>query len=207
MRNDPFDLKSRPPVIGRIVTATIALVCVLIVYDGWAALEPFDVALVVVGPVIAIFTSHIFSASLVQQVELGRRPTMREWLATARFESRFLLLAVPPLVVLLVLRFANVTLSDAVQVVIWLEAVSLSFWAGLAAWYAGLRGRSLALSVLGGLAVGTIVLLLQVVLQPGRVANEGVLAPTERSAAVLTDRTPVRDRNSGRVAELSTRRN
>ena len=35
MRNDPFDLKSRPPVIGRIVTATIALVCVLIVYDGW----------------------------------------------------------------------------------------------------------------------------------------------------------------------------
>ena len=72
----------------------------LIVYDGWAALEPFDVVLVVVGPVIAIFTSHIFSASLVQQVELGRRPTMREWLATARFESRFLLLAVPALVVL-----------------------------------------------------------------------------------------------------------
>ena len=65
MRNDPFDLKSRPPVIGRIVTATIALVCVLIVYDGWAALELFDVVLVVVGPVIAIFTSHIFSASLV----------------------------------------------------------------------------------------------------------------------------------------------
>ena len=25
MRNDPFDLKSRPPVIGRIVTATIAV--------------------------------------------------------------------------------------------------------------------------------------------------------------------------------------
>ena len=104
MRNDPFDLKSRPPVIGRIVTATIALVCVLIVYDGWAALETFDVVLVVVGPVIAIFTSHVFSASLVLQVELRRRPTMREWLATARFESRFLLLAVPPLVVPLGLR-------------------------------------------------------------------------------------------------------
>ena len=43
---------------------------------------------------------------------------MREWLATARFELRFLLLAVPPLFVLLVLRVANVTLSDAVQVVI-----------------------------------------------------------------------------------------
>jgi hypothetical protein len=87
MRNDPFDLKSRPPVIGRIVTATIALVCALSVYVGWLALEPFDVVLVVVGPVIAIFTSHIFSASLVQQVELGR-PTMQDWPHPARFESR-----------------------------------------------------------------------------------------------------------------------
>jgi hypothetical protein len=61
---------------------------VLSVYDGWAASEPFDVVLVVVGPVIAIFTSHIFSASLVQQVELGRRPTMQDWPHPARFESR-----------------------------------------------------------------------------------------------------------------------
>jgi hypothetical protein len=173
MRNDRFGLTSRPAVIGRIVTATITLVCVLIVYDGWAALELLDVVFIVVGPIIAIFTSHVFSSSLVQQVELGRRPTMQEWLATARFESRFLLLAVPPLGVLLVLRIANVTLSDSVQVVIWLEALSLSFWAGVAAWYAGLRGRSLALSVLGGLVVSTIVLLLQVFLQPGKARSSG----------------------------------
>ncbi len=118
MRNDPFDLKSRPPVIGRIVTATIALVCVLIVYDGWAALEPFDVVLVVgrAGH-CDLHVAHLLGQSR-STVELGRRPTMREWLATARFELRFLLLAVPPLFVLLVLRVANVTLSDAVQVVI-----------------------------------------------------------------------------------------
>jgi hypothetical protein len=131
----------------------------------------------VVAPIIAIFTSHLFSSSLVQQVELGRRPTVGEWLATARFESRFLLLAIPPLGVLLVLRVANVTLTDSVQVVIWLEALSLSFWAGLAAWYAGLRGRSLALSLLGGLIVSTIVLLLQVFLQPGKAVNSAVAAP------------------------------
>ena len=184
MRNDPFGLTSKPPVIGRIVTATVTLVCVLIVYDGWSALELFDVILIVVAPVIAIITTHLFSSSLVQQVELGRRPTMQEWLATARFESRFLLLAVPPLGVLLVLRLANVTLADSVQVVIWLEALSLSFWAGLAAWYAGLRGRSLALSVLGGLVVGTIVLLLQVFLQPGNAVDNGVAARTEPCGAV-----------------------
>jgi hypothetical protein len=187
MQSDPLGLTSRPPVIGRIVTATITLVCVLIVYDGWAALKLLDVVLIVVAPIIAIFTSHIFSSSLVQQVELGRRPTMQEWLANARFESRFLLLAVPPLGVLLVLRGASVTLTDAVQVVIWLEALSLSFWAGLAARYAGLRGRSLALSVLGGLAVSTIVLLLQVLLQPGQPVRNGRAAPAEASGALVRE--------------------
>ena len=106
VRNDPFGLTARPAVIGRIVTATVALVCVLIVYDGWAALEPFDFVLVIVGPVVAICTTHVFSGSIVQLVTLGRRPTMQEWLVTVRFESRFLLLAVPPLLVLLVLHLA-----------------------------------------------------------------------------------------------------
>jgi hypothetical protein len=170
VRNDPFDLTSKPPVVGRIVAATVALVCVLIVYDGWAALKLFDVVLVIVGPVVAICTTHVFSGSLVQLVELRRRPTIKEWLVTARFELRFLLLAVPPLAVLLVLDLANVALTDAIRVVIWLEALSLGFWAGLAAWYAGLRGRLLGLAVLAGLLISGMVLLLQLFLQPGKVA-------------------------------------
>jgi hypothetical protein len=182
-RGDPFGLTSRPPVIGRIVTATITLVCVLIVYDGWADLKLLDVVLVVVAPIVAIFTSHIFSTSLVQQVELGRRPSIREWLDNARFESRFLLLAVPPVGVLLVLRGVSVPLVDAVQVVIWLEALSLGFWAGLAGRYAGLRGRSLALTVLGGLVVSLIVLLLQVVLQPGKPVKDSAAPAAELFAA------------------------
>ena len=133
MRNDPFDVTSKPSVVGRIVTATVALICVLIVYDGWAALKPSQVVLVIVGPVVAIVTTHVFSGSLVQLVALGRPPTTQEWLATARFELRFLLLAVPPLAVLLVLQLADVALTDTIRVVIWLEALSLSFWAGLAA--------------------------------------------------------------------------
>ena len=58
--------------------------------------------------------------------------------------------------------------ADAIRVVIWLEALSLSFWAGLAAWYAGLRGRLLALSIVAGLVISGMVLLLQVILQPGK---------------------------------------
>ena len=101
VRNDPFVLTSKPPVVGRIVTATVGLVCVLIVFDGLASLKSFDVVVVIVGPVVGICTTHIFSGSLVQLIELGRRPTMKEWLVTARVELRFLLLAVPPLAVLL----------------------------------------------------------------------------------------------------------
>jgi hypothetical protein len=176
MQSDPLGLTSRPPVIGRVATATITLVCVLVVYDGWAALRLFDVVVIVVAPIVAIFTSHVFSSSLVQLVELGRRPTVGEWLVTLRFESRFLLLAVPPLVVLLVLDRVGVALSDSIRGVILLEALLLGFWAGLAAWYAGLRGRPLAGAVLAGLVVSCIVLVLQVILQPGKPVKGGAAA-------------------------------
>ena len=95
MWKPPFDLKSNPSVIGRIVTATITLVTVLIVYDGWATLKFFDVFLLVLAPIVAIFTSHVFSSSLVEQVELGRRPTMHEWLELVRFEDRASAAGVP----------------------------------------------------------------------------------------------------------------
>ena len=137
----------------------------LIVYDGRATLEPIDVVLVIVGPVIAICTTHVFSGSLVQLVELGRWPTMREWLVMARFESRFLLLAVPPLVVLLVLRLA-MSRSSSVRVVIWLGRVR-SDSAGLQAGTTACA-EALVVSILAGLVISGVVLLLKVVLQPGR---------------------------------------
>lgn len=109
MPRDPFSFASTPAAIGRVVTATITIACVLIVYDGWASLRFLDVVLIIVGPVVAIFTSHVFSTTLVKQVELGRRPTRSEWFANVWFESRFLLLAVPPIALLAVLRLATVS--------------------------------------------------------------------------------------------------
>ena len=58
----------------------------------------------------------------------------------------------------------------------WVASTSDAMRAGLAAWYAGLRGRALALSILGGVVVAAIVLLLQVFLQPGKALNDGVAA-------------------------------
>jgi hypothetical protein len=180
MLTDRFGMTARPSVIGRIVTATITLVCVLIVYDGWTNLRLIDVVLVVVGPVVAIVVAHVFASGLVQHIELERPLTGREWLATVGFESRFLLLAVPPAVILVVLDLAGVSLTDAIHVVIWLEALSLTFWAGLAAYRAGLRGRSFALALLAGLIVSGVVLTLLVILEPGQPVQDAVAGPVPR---------------------------
>ena len=189
MLRDPFSVTARPPAIGRVVTATITLVCVLIIYDGWAKLRVLDVVLIVLGPILAIFVSHVFSTTLVLQVQLGRRPDRREWLENALFESRFLLLAVPPLALLFLLTLATVSLEHSVRVVIWMETLSLAFWTGLAAWVVGMRGRPLVLAVLAGLVVSSVVLALQVMLQPGKAAHGGTVIGTTagRSSSAASD--------------------
>jgi hypothetical protein len=62
----------------------------------------------------------------------------------------------------------GVSLTDSIRAIIWLEALSLAFWAGMAARSAGLHGRSLALAVLAGLVVSCVVLALQVIIEPGK---------------------------------------
>ena len=137
----------------------------LIVYDGWAALKPFDVVLVIVGPVVAICTTHIFSNSLVQLVALGQTADDARVARHARFESRFLLLAVPPLAVLLVLHLANVALTDAIRVVIWLEAALAHLLGRTGSSKLSLLRQLHALSVLAGLVISGRVLLHQVILE------------------------------------------
>lgn len=180
---DPFELSARPAAIGRVVTATITLVCVLIVYDGWARLQLLDVVLIILGPIIAVFTSHVFSTTLVMQLQLGRRPNRSEWLANAWAESHYLLLALPPVALLLILTLATVSLQDSVRAVIWMETLSLAFWTGLAAWLVGMRGRPLVLAVLAGLVVGSVILALQVMLQPGRALENGTAVGDQSSAS------------------------
>ncbi len=82
-----FDLTARPGIVGRIVTATITLTCVLIVYDGWANLRPRDAVWIIVGPVFAIFLSHVFAASLVRHIELGRPLIWPEWTTPSPIRS------------------------------------------------------------------------------------------------------------------------
>jgi hypothetical protein len=56
-----------------VIYTTITLLSVLIIYDGWEQLQFWDVVAVILGPIVAIFLSHVFGAALGTRVALGRR--------------------------------------------------------------------------------------------------------------------------------------
>ena len=87
---------------------------------------------------------------------------------------RFLLVAVPPVAIVVALYLVGLSLGDCIQAVLWVGLISLGFWGGVAGRRAGLTGWHLALSVVAGLLVGGIVLGLQVLLKPGTAVPNGV---------------------------------
>lgn len=154
-------------VIDRVVYGTITMMCVLIVYDGWSKLSLAEVVGVIAGPIIAMFVAHVFASVIAKQASVGRRLYAAEWRDTIRKESRFLLLAVPPAVLTLVMSVAGVSLTNCIHILLWVGVASLGFWGGLAGRRAGFTGWHLAMAALAGVIVGLLVLAIQVLLQPG----------------------------------------
>jgi hypothetical protein len=64
--------------VDRIIYATITMMSVLIIYDGWRTLKLIDVVGVIVGPVRTMFLSHVFSGAVAKHVEAGRILTGHE---------------------------------------------------------------------------------------------------------------------------------
>src|SRR6478672_10154479 len=95
--------------VDRMIYTTITLMSVLIIYDGWATLHFWDVVAIVFGPILAIFLSHVFGEELGIRVALGRPLTRSERRAVIVEESRFLLVPIPPLIILTVLTLAGVS--------------------------------------------------------------------------------------------------
>jgi len=164
----------RRRVVERVAYGTITIMCVLVVYDGWSQLRLVGVLGVIVGPIVAMFVSHVFSSSLAQQIDLGRTLNGAEMIATIRSESRFLLLAVPPAVLAAVMTVAGVSLTMTIRTILCVGVGTLGFWGGLAGRRAGFTGWRLVLAVLTGLVVGLLVLAIEVFLQPGKAVTDGV---------------------------------
>ena len=129
--------------LDRLVYATITLMSVLIIYDGWQHLQLRDVVGVIVGPVVAMFMANVFSALIARQVELERPLRRSDLWKTIRSESHFLLLCVPPLVIVLVLFGFGVSLSQAIHVAALSESDLwiLGLCGGETGWLYGLADR------------------------------------------------------------------
>ena len=63
MTTNGFGFGSRPVYLDRALYTTITVMSVLIAYDGWQHLKFWAAAGVILGPVLAMFVSHVFSAS------------------------------------------------------------------------------------------------------------------------------------------------
>ena len=83
-------------------------------------------------------------------------------------QAPFLLLCVPPLAIVTLLFAVGVSITDSIRITLWLGVASLGYWGYVAGRRAGLVGRRLSELILGGLLIGVVILLLQVLLQPGQ---------------------------------------
>jgi len=153
--------------VDRLIYTTITLMSVLIIYDGWEQLRFWSVVVVMLGPILAIFLSHVFGAALGTRVALGRPLTRRERRAVFVEECRFLLVAVPPLAILVVLTSADDSYTRIIQVIVLTGVLSLGVWGGVAGRRAGVTGWALVVPIAYGLLLGGIILVLQALLQPG----------------------------------------
>jgi len=150
------------------------MMSVLIIYDGWQQLRLIDVVGVIVGPVLAMFLAHSFSAAMAQHVEAGRILTGKEWRGIIRTQTPFLLLCVPPLAIVTVLYAFGVSLTDGIRITLWFGTASLGYWAFVAGRRAGFVGWRMVMVVIFGLLIGIVILLIQVFLQPGKAFSGGV---------------------------------
>lgn len=167
-------MPTRPLLVDRIVYATITMMSVLIIYDGWQHLRLIDVVGVIVGPVLAMFLAHVFSAAIGKHVEVGRILSRKEWGGIVRSQAPFLLLCVPPVAVVSALYALGVSLTDGIRITLWLGTLSLGYWAFVAGRRAEFVGWRLVMIVAAGLLIGVVILLIQVFLQPGKAISGGV---------------------------------
>jgi hypothetical protein len=169
-----LDRLKHPVLVDRIVYATITMMSVLIIYDGWQKLRLIDVVGVILGPVVAMFLAHAFSAVMATHIEKGRILVRSEWGEIGKKQAPFLLLCVPPIAIVSVLFALGVTLSDSIRVTLWFGTASLGYWGFVAGRRAGFVGWRMVMVVAAGLLIGVVILLIQVFLQPGKALSGGV---------------------------------
>ena len=153
--------------LDRLVYATVVLMSVLVVYDGWQELASFaGLVAVIMAPMLALAIAHLFAEVLQAHAELRRPLTASEWARFTRDQVPWFLAAVPPLVMLGIGWVSPLDALTTISVLIWTGLLTLVALAAVAGHRAGLRGWRWLVAALSGGVVGLIVISLQVVLKP-----------------------------------------
>lgn len=154
--------------VGVWVYATVTLMSVLVVYEGWGDLKrPLGVLTVVVGPTVALSVAHVFADVLKYAVDSGSAPVPGERRRILAHGVQYLLVGVPPLIVLAVTYLVfRQTPAESISYMLLFGVLSLGFWGGAAGWRVGYRGWRLVAAALAGLLVGLTVIVFQIVLKP-----------------------------------------
>ncbi len=153
--------------LERLTYATIVLMSVLVVYDGWQQLATFaGVAIVTVSPIIALAAAHLFSESISRHAEHQRPLTRSEWREVLVAQVSFLLATVPPLLILGFGWVSPMNPRSTISVLLWTGVITLVALTGLAAARAGIRGWRRVATAVGGGFVGLMVISLQILLKP-----------------------------------------
>ncbi len=169
MSVDPEVLRVGPIVVSleRLVYATVVLMSVLVVYDGWQDLASFaGVAAVILAPTFALAVAHLFSDAVEEYFRAQRPLTAEERRALALGQVQVLLAAVPMLVLLGIGAISPLDARGSIATLLWAGVLTLVGLTLLAAHRAGIRGWRLAVAGLAGGAVGLIVVSLQILLKP-----------------------------------------
>ena len=169
MVEDPQHLRIGPVEVRleRVVYATVVLMSVLAVYDGWAELTSFlGVAVVIVAPLLALAVAHLFSEAIEEHYRLQRPLTRAEWRRLALGQLKILVAAVPPLVILGIGWISPLDERSTIAALLWTGVATLVVLSLIAARRAGIRGWRLGVAGLSGGLVGLIVISLQVLLKP-----------------------------------------
>ena len=150
----------------RVIYTTITPMAVLIIYDGWEQLRSWNVVTVIVGPLLAIFLSHVFGAALGSRVALGRPLTRQEHRTVFAMSADFY--SSPSAARHLGdTRRCRCLYTRIIEVIVLTGVLSLGVWGGVAGGRAGLTGWPLLVPIDYGLFVGAIIWILQALLQPG----------------------------------------
>jgi len=165
----PLDLRLK---LGRftldphqIIYGTIMLMVAYALYDEGTSPLARGTLLELIGvsfaPLFALAMAHAFSESLDFQIRNGRRLTGADRRRVFGENIKYLLIAIPPIIMMSILTLVQWDANDIISIVQVLGLLSLSFWGAFAARTAGLGvGRQITFALSYGF-MGLVVIIIE----------------------------------------------